>query len=100
MKIIKPKFFSLGFFSYIYRVIKKDIKMTELEKQISGMKDEILVKANVAITELAVCKYGIVLDNEHYLCFRATDASVNNAIERLSKVVDSNRLSIKELELC
>ncbi len=71
--------------------------MTELEKEISGMTDAILVKANVAITELASCKYGIVLDGEHYLCFRATDASVNSAIERLSKVVDSNRLSIKEL---
>jgi hypothetical protein len=72
--------------------------MTELEKQISGMKDAILVKANVAITELATCKYGIVLDGEHYLCFRATDASVEVAMQKLSAVVDTNRLTVKELE--
>jgi hypothetical protein len=97
MKIKAQIFFYLGFFVYIYRVIKTIKKMTELEKQISGMIDSILVKANVAITELASCKYGIVLDDEHYLCFRATDASVNSAIERLSTVVDAKRLTVKEL---
>jgi hypothetical protein len=100
MKIKAQIFFYLGFFSYIYRVIKTIKNMTELEKKISGIKDSILVAANVAITELAPCKYGIVLDKEHYLCFRASDSSVNSAIERLSKVVDTNRLSVKELELC
>lgn len=73
--------------------------MTRLEKEISGIKDSILVAANVAITELAFCKYGILLDNKHFLCFRATEASLNVAIEKLSLVVNSNRLSIKELEL-
>ena len=73
--------------------------MTRLEKESSGIKDSILVAANVAITELASCKYGILLDNEHFLCFRATEASLKVAIEKLSLVVNSNRLSIKELEL-
>lgn len=71
--------------------------MTELEKKISGMKDSILVAAKVAIAESASSKYGIVLDEEHYLCFRATDASANAAVEKLSKVVDLSRLSIKQL---
>jgi hypothetical protein len=97
MKIKAQIFFYLGFFVYIYRVIKTIKNMTELEKQISGMKDSILVKANVAITELASCKYGIVLDDEHYLCFRASDSSTSIAFEKLSTVVDAKRLTVKEL---
>ena len=73
--------------------------MNRLEKESNRIKDSILVAANVAITELASCKYGILLDNEHFFCFRATEASLKVAIEKLSLVVNSNRLSIKELEL-
>jgi hypothetical protein len=71
--------------------------MTEKEKQISGMISEILVKANVAITELSGGVYAILLDREHYLCFRTTIESTNMAFEKLIKVVEYARLSIVKL---
>jgi hypothetical protein len=71
--------------------------MTEKEKEISGMKDRILVEANVAITELSGGNYAILLDEEHYLCFRTTLVTSYVAVEKLGKVVEANRVSIVKL---
>jgi len=72
--------------------------MTEKEKEISGMIDKIIVSANVALTELSGGNYAILLDGEHYLCFRTTLATSYVALEKLEKVVEANRLSIVKLD--